>query len=119
MILKIIPLLFPFKVDPFKSNIKIRNNQVKKTLQKVTLFTYNDFLKDKEYLHRNQTKSRNSLLCCFFIHNKFFIFTTAHVNPLSRVPFIFPTGWVSASGPKASLILESPSLPKAAACTLC
>lgn len=38
------------KVYPFKSNNKMRNSQVKKkTLQKVTLFTYNDFLKDKVF----------------------------------------------------------------------
>lgn len=31
---KITPLLFPFKVDQFKSDIKIRNNQVKKNTAK-------------------------------------------------------------------------------------
>lgn len=30
-------------------------------------------------------------------------------HPLSRVLFISPTGWVSASGPKASLVPESPA----------
>lgn len=33
-ILKITPRLFPFKVDQFKSDIKIRNNQVKKNTAK-------------------------------------------------------------------------------------
>ena len=42
-------LLFKNKVDPFKSNNKMRKNafkkrkEEKKTLQKVNLFTYNDF----------------------------------------------------------------------------
>lgn len=34
VILKITPRLFPFKVDQFKSDIKIRNNQVKKNTAK-------------------------------------------------------------------------------------
>jgi len=34
VILKIIPLLFPFKVDQFKSDIKIRNNQGRKNTAK-------------------------------------------------------------------------------------
>lgn len=34
VILKITHLLFPFKVDQFKSDIKIRNNQVKKNTAK-------------------------------------------------------------------------------------
>lgn len=34
VILKITPLLFPFKVYQFKSDIKIRNNQVKKNTAK-------------------------------------------------------------------------------------
>lgn len=107
VILKITPLLFPFKVYQFKSDIKIRNNQVKKTLQKVTLFTNNDFLKDKVCLYRSQTKFRNSFLCCFFLQCKFFIFTIAHIMPSAE--FIPPTGWVSASGSKASLVQESPA----------
>lgn len=53
LILKFTPSFFPIKVDQFKSNIKIRNLQVKKTLQKVTLFTYNGFLKDMVHLYRN------------------------------------------------------------------
>lgn len=34
VVLKITPLLFPFKVYQFKSDIKIRNNQVKKNTAK-------------------------------------------------------------------------------------
>lgn len=34
VILEIIPLLFPFKVDQFKSDIKIRNNQGRKNTAK-------------------------------------------------------------------------------------
>lgn len=46
VLLRITPHLFPVKVDQFKSDVKIRNNQVKKnTAKEINLCTYTFFLK--------------------------------------------------------------------------
>lgn len=58
-------------------------------------------------IKKKKKKIRNSLLCRFFLHMKFFIFAIAHAVP--SVEFYFPNRLGECFQTKASLVLESPA----------
>lgn len=64
-------LLFPFKVDQFKRDFKIRKNQVKKNTAKGYSIYIQGFSSRQVYLYRKQMKFRN----CLFVHTTVFNFT--------------------------------------------